>query len=422
MQSPSATPCKVYPTHVGPTPQKDGIPLGLFDLLSPHQNSHFAGGNITRPALSSLSVNVPSTPSKRPHSAVKNEEAPDTISHTRFTRTPTSIGKRFLFDSIVTPFKGARDPENYTPSSSAKHLQTPAFLRRDVLRLDTLPEDNEVSNAQDALRVSEPPFKKRKGIGRSLSAIIRGLRKQEDEEFADEMEVQREMEMEVSASYSLAQVNHKPDTERRNGNDLVQVLVEDSQVVMPLGPDGQSESDGAQSDDSEREGDGKVRKVWKKKGSKRQTKRLNSEYTLTFVLKADSDLSILVRPVASKPKVQSGSFPWDDDADAHSTVVPESQATLLPNPSITRKDPDSDYGGGYIDEVPSDAEATRSRPRKKSSKPTASMEHSEDTQPNPPKKSKPKANPQAHANYRKLKIKSKFGQGQGRTRFGRGRR
>ena len=277
MQSPGLTPSKVYPTFVGPTPQKDGIPFGLFDLLSPHQSPHSLKYTATRSALSSLSANVPVTPSKRPHSAVNGDEAFDTFRHARFTRTPTSTGKRFLLDSIVTPNHRKPNFEDHdTPSSSIKLLRTPTFLRRDTVRLDALVEGNEAVDDQKTLTVDEPPFKKKRRFGRSLSAIIRGLKKKEDEEFEDDMEAQREMEAEMSGSHKSAHTaQHFARTS--NGKEDAQILVEDSQAMMPLGPDGQARTREEEDNAPELEADGQPRKVWKRKGMKRQTKRVNSE-------------------------------------------------------------------------------------------------------------------------------------------------
>ncbi|KAF2233057.1 hypothetical protein EV356DRAFT_577936 [Viridothelium virens] len=402
-QSPSATPSRTYPTFVGPTPQKDGIPLGLFDLLSPHQASPSSKANSNRPPLSSLSTNIPATPSKRPHSAVGDEEAPDTVSHARFTRTPTSTGKRFLLDTIVTPLKRERNAEEGgTPSSSTKHLRTPAFLRRDSVRLDVLPEGNEGFGGQQTAASGEPVFKRRKGFGRSLSAMIRGLRKKEDEEFEDEMEVQREMEIEACAGRGNPPTQRVPDTGTASIREEPQVLVEDSQVAMPLGPDRQAETSDEDNDHPELEANGQPRKLWKKRGMKRQTKRIN------------------IRPVASKPRPQTTPLLQDgDERDAE--VVLDSQPTGLPDAASDDEEHDSGFAGENFEGVSLDGKAAQSPSRPRSLESTAPQD-SQGARLDSPKKPRRKVNPQAHANYRRLKIKSKAGQGQGRGRFGRSRR
>lgn len=127
--------------------------------------------------------------------------------------------------------------------------------------MDTLVEeaqdDHEIMNMG---RMRQPPFKKR-GIVRSLSSIIQGLRKQEDDKLDEELEMMREME--------------DADEDQESAKPTVQV--EDSQVVMPLGPDQGIESE--ESEEEERD-TGVFRKPWKKKGLKRQTKRVISKSKL----------------------------------------------------------------------------------------------------------------------------------------------
>ena len=244
--------------HLGPTPQKDGQILSLFDDLSS------TASKPSRTALASIEANANFTPSKPSQLLFAENESPPENVH---DRTPASSSKRFLLDSFVstTPLKRKREdeePAHATPSSS-KGLSTPAFLRRtsNMLIMDTLVEeaqdDHEIINMG---RMRQPPFKKR-GIVRSLSSIIQGLRKQEDDKLDEELEMMREME-----DADDNQVSAKPA-----------VQVEDSQVVMPLGPD-----QGIESEESEEEekDTGVFRKPWKKKGLKRQTKRVISKSSL----------------------------------------------------------------------------------------------------------------------------------------------
>lgn len=129
--------------------------------------------------------------------------------------------------------------------------------------MDTLVEEAENDHELKSMnigRIRQPPFKKR-GIVRSLSSIIQGLRKQEDDKLDEELEMMREME--------------NVDDDHEPAKPAVQV--EDSQVVMPLGPDQSIESE--ESEEEERD-TGVFRKPWKKKGLKRQTKRVISKLNL----------------------------------------------------------------------------------------------------------------------------------------------
>jgi hypothetical protein len=246
--------------HLGPTPQKDGHILSLFDDLSS------TASKPSRTALASIGANANFTPSKPSQLLFADNESPPENVH---DRTPVSSSKRFLLDSFVstTPLKRKREdeePAQATPSS-AKGLSTPAFLRRtsNMLIMNTLVEEAESDHEIRSLdfgRMRQPPFKKR-GIVRSLSSIIQGMRKQEDDKLDEELEMMREME----------------DADDGNVPTKPTVQVEDSQVVMPLGPDKGIESEESEEDERDT---GIFRKPWKKKGLKRQTKRTNSKLCL----------------------------------------------------------------------------------------------------------------------------------------------
>lgn len=246
--------------HLGPTPQKDGHILSLFDDLSS------TASKASRTALASIEANANFTPSKPSQPLFGNDESPPENVH---DRTPASSSKRFLLDSFVstTPLKRKREddePTHATPSS-AKGLSTPAFLRRtsNMLIMDTLVEEAENDHEIKSMnigRMRQPPFKKR-GLVRSLSSMIQGMRKQEDDRLDEELEMMREME--------------NVDDDHEPAKPAVQV--EDSQIAMPLGPDQAIESE--ESEEEERD-TGVFRKPWKKKGLKRQTKRVISKFNL----------------------------------------------------------------------------------------------------------------------------------------------
>ena len=89
--------------------------------------------------------------------------------------------------------------------------------------------------------------------------MIQDMRKKEDDEFDEEMEAMREMENEsnaVSAAKSDA-VGNVPEERRQADNDL----------EPPENAEGTKEGEETRAE----------RKQWKKKGQKRQTKRVISE-------------------------------------------------------------------------------------------------------------------------------------------------
>lgn len=232
---------------IGPTPQRDGIVLGLFDMLPSDTPSK------PRTVLGEVGLNAPHTPSKRLNDATSEASLE---SRARGERTPLSAGKRFMLNQFVTPKKRRLD-EAGTPSSALNGLATPAFLRRDNV-LGAIDEEDEIT--------PRPAPWKRRGLGRSLSAMIQAMKKDENDRLDEEADIMRELEMEEEG----IAVPKKPRAP--------QLLVQDSQAPMPLGPDRGFESEEDSEEEPELGPDGKPRRVWKKKGMKRQTRRVISMF------------------------------------------------------------------------------------------------------------------------------------------------
>lgn len=393
---------------LGPTPQKDGQVLGIFDM--PAATPSKASLATTMLELPTVSGTPSKTAAGPPSSAPLASDA-----------TPRSTSKRRLFEAFAgTPLKRKRsanddDGGHNTPSNSAKRqlqFATPSFLRR---AFPLAPIDEESSAA------AGPPFAKR-GFVRSLSSIIKGLRKQEEERMEDEWDILDELEAEERGEVPQP----KPAAASR-------VLVGDSQQVasagieMPLGPD-----QGPQDSESEDEpsaaqrqpaldANGKPRKPWKKKGLKRQTKRSN------------------MKPVLHKPQKAAGDVEMEEEGNSDEETVAETQQTdALPTlrlrnikPSAQTEDGDEasgdeDAASEYADDDEGDiAEAPAPRPDKKSSKPSSAAPAKKTSVADEAKPEKPrkKISAQSHANYRTLKIKNKNskGNGKGGRKFG-GRR
>jgi hypothetical protein len=204
-----------------------------------------------RAVLGDVELNVLQTPRKTQYAA---SEA-SLESRARGERTPQSVGKRFMLNQFVTPQK-RKVEEQGTPSSTLRGLATPAFLRRGN-PLGAIDETDEAT--------PRPAPWKRRGLGRSLSAMIQAMKKDEDDKLDEEADIMREMEME-EAGISLPPKKPKAP----------QILVEDSQAPMPLGPDRGLESED-EDEQPELGPDGQPRRVWKKKGLKRQTRRVISK-------------------------------------------------------------------------------------------------------------------------------------------------
>jgi DNA replication regulator SLD2 len=234
---------------LGPTPQRDGHVLGIFDMLpngTPSKRS---------PSPSEEHGDaVHATPSKNSTRAVDSA----------LSRTPQSSSKRYFLDAfITTPGKRKReDDEVGTPSSSKKLFATPSFLRR--VSHPMAPTEEDDSHAM-------LPPRRMKPLSRSFSSIIQELKNQEEERMEDDWDVLNELEG-GDDNTAVPKKQAEP------------VQVSDSQlVVMPLGPDrapGESESE----EEVALGANGLPRKVYKKKGLKRQTRKTN------------------IKPVLHKPK------------------------------------------------------------------------------------------------------------------------
>ncbi|KAF2115476.1 DNA replication and checkpoint protein-domain-containing protein [Lophiotrema nucula] len=335
------------PAMIGPTPQRDGIVLGLFDILPAETPSK------RRAVLADVEANIVQTPSKNDRKA-ESESSYETAA--RGEKTPQSSAKRFLLDRFVTPKKRKLDDQS-TPTSTMKEFATPAFLRRDN-RLDTVNEENEPT--------SRPAPWKRRSLGRSLSSMIQAMKKDEEDRLDEEADIMRELELEADG--------FAPPPKKVM---VSKILVEDSQAAMPLGPDR-----GVESEEDEREAEEATeqpRKVWKKKGLKRQTRK------------------VLIRPHITRPDAQPTALNLDSSDDE--TAVDETQgAQDIASDHEISNDDESDYG--------SDASHAPKK-RKVQPKKKAEAEQEKGAKEGPVKTAARKIKATAHANYRKLKIKSK---------------
>jgi len=334
---------------LGPTPQKDGEVLGIFDMLP--------GGTPSKgnDVLGAHAVNIVGATPSKPTAPASSEPI--------LSRTPQSSSKRYFLGAFAgTPMKRQRTDSVYTPSTPKRQYATPSFLRRDI-PLAPIEEDDDATTLA-------PPFKKR-NLVRSLSTIIQGLKKQEEQRMDDDWDILDEIEAEERGEAP------KPKE--------AEVLVEDSQAVeMPLGPDQgveSSEDEGA-GDRGRLDANGNPRKVWKKKGLKRQTRR------------------VVMRPVVHK-SVKAVPAEEEGAGDGEGGVVGERQLG------------GQNEAGEPLDD--SDDETSVKTAKKKKAKleqANAAIEAGKKTS---------KAKPDKHANFRRLNIKSKNAKpkGRGGGRFGR---
>ncbi|PTB61912.1 hypothetical protein BBK36DRAFT_1189650 [Trichoderma citrinoviride] len=328
-------------TSIGPTPQRDGKVLGLFDLLVEREfKSPLKGA--TRPA------NVHATPSKR-RSSLSDDAAAN------LGRTPSSTSKRKLFS---TPMK-KRDGQNMagTPSSVSKlQFDTPAFLKRHSL--PTLDENT---------TFDAPPLRlPRKPLVRGLSEIVASLRKVEEEQLDDDLEALREVEAEAEAASGGPPP--QPPVKSQKPEPKQDILEPDSQAKqLPLGGfDDEGMYDSPTEDAVDR--DGRPMKVFKKKGQKRTTRRVN------------------MRPVRTKRPANLAEDNESDEDEDDQATIPDTQAQM--DKSDIAGESDGEYEDGH--DTPG-AKAKAEKP----AKPEGVV-----------KKAARKVNQLAHANFHRLKLRN----------------
>ena len=406
-------------TSIGPTPQKDGKILGLFDLLE----EEVRDVPVTTALKAVAKEESLETPNKNVYDLEEDDE--------KLGKTPMSSGRRNYLAMFITPVKprGCKGTletaQQYDDplDDIAKMFQTPEFLKRD----QPLPIDVEYKSP-DPIRLPRKP------LGKTLSSIIADLRKMEDERMDEEMDLTREMEAQCVGALSESslpkaatkQINKdsqektesatpqefknaakstetsKPSTS--SGADiLTEILAKDSQVLLG-GFDDEAAYDSPVEEQLDR---GKPLRVYKKKAPKRTTRKTN------------------MRPVRSK-RPNNLTESSGDDSDEHQgkhEVVPDTQydATAAKE-NIDPADGDDIVrpGGGFKDKdntaprAHEGAKKKRGRGRPNRSKTTKDTEGTATTEKNDDKKDESKGkrtarkvNQLAHANFRALKLKNR---------------
>ncbi|KAJ5769242.1 hypothetical protein N7520_003801 [Penicillium odoratum] len=393
-QMPAPSPLK---PAIGPTPQRDGKALGLFDMLSESGGSQATPSAKRQRDVLAAGFRTPSKPKLFEPIA----EEPEEEGTSRLSRTPASSTKQFYLANLFatpTTMRYAAMVEAEDNNAQEKNTQetepaasqhsnpsgTPSFLRRSNSGRYPAPTTNEGPGLSPI--ASRKP---RQFAGRGLSHLVKGLREMEEERMEDEWDMLREIEAEQEGFHFEVPEVKGPVTEKQQ--------------------------------------------PYKKKGQKRTTRRVN------------------IRPSISKPKKQEDLYPdLYSESDDELAAVPETQIPEVPKevPAEANADdhddvaslhsisePGSEYEGDTdvdSDGDPEYNEKAKTPPRPKSfsdrikeavlmAKPTAMDPPAKPPKPQEPEKEKKprdrKINPQAHANYRSLKIKNRGGsRGGGRFR------
>lgn len=463
------------PPFIGPTPQKDGRVLGLFDLLSENQGtpskskSHAKVPDVDMPQPNSFTL-LQQTPRKgkggedllHPLQAARIEATPTTAN--KHSRTPQSLGKRFLLDSFLTPSKRRRLNDQETPTSTSRHphSNTPAFLSR-YRGLEPIAEDQDadIPPADRPLSRSGTgrPQSRRRTFTRSLSTMIAELRQVEEDRLDEEMDLMREMEgvgpskPSTSATATATTSNKRSITTSTRTSTQGQpkqptLQVQDSQ---PLGPDGTTNLSGSSDDENGTAGrgrDGQPLRVWKKRGQKRTTKKSNMKpqprRRSPGPVKAVEELEDTEEGEAPEDKMEEEPTKQRQKRARRKIIVRETQrdadadaSTSEHSNSSANSDNDENYEGedASIDDEAANGSDSLTK-TKTSSKAAPAPSKPAKTATTPAQESAiakvaKKISSTAHANFRRLKIKSSKGAkaatagGGGRfggKKFGRGRR
>ena len=385
---------------IGPTPQRNGHVLGLFDLLTPSSSTSTPS---KRRSLLPISSNSVVTPVRlRPTRDDKKPQNTASPSGKR-TRSPSSASRTSNANGFLTPSKRRIVDVGYTPEAAKpvsvlRYDDTPAFLRRDSQRFsqsqqlretDNHVEDDVFSWSPVAVRVIRPQT-----AGRGLSALVKGLRDMEEAKLDDELEMLREME------------GQGEDDHESQAKVVPKVWVKDSQVPdMPLGPDGEGEGEREDLEGLKTAGEdrsGRPVKIWKKKGQKRTTRR------------------VTIRPNTAKWKPEQE---WkggkEDESEEEVVAVGETQigTPALDVQAEEAEDFQTDDDGAHED-IADQGGQQDGAPGEQH----MHIKRSKGPKKEPLKEKKKKVvNAAAHTNYRALKIRNKNSKGKGSGRFGRRR-
>lgn len=376
------------PTSIGPTPQKDGRVLGLFDLLDEEEeNAHLKD--------QSHHVQVQATPSKK-SAAIGNIHDDDEIENVKLGRTPMSTSKRAMLDTFMTPLK-PRDGNSGAGAGGKTHMSvsklqlfsTPSFLRR--APLPPIGEDDGSYKSPRPLRLPRKP------LGRSLSSVVASLRKLEEEKLDEDLEALHEMENDNAAPSAppkpKASNDHGKD-DNDNDNDKPEkpaaaaaedeILEPDSQAPKLLGG---FDDEGMYDSPTEEElgRDGQPLRVYKKKGQKRTTRRVNMRPTRT-----------------KRPQTEDGG---NGDAEEEDATVPETQfdaATKLDNSDPLDLGSDSDFE----DVEDEGGDGAKKKAASKKGKGGGQDAKKGEEGGNKIKKAARKVNALAHTNFKRLKLRN----------------
>lgn len=408
----AATPClsrKLFdspaiPTSIGPTPQRDGRVLGLFDSL-PFKDADIdspckPNGAIRLSQVVEAGREVMTAAAAAAATPRKQASGGEPGSAGSLGRTPSSRHQRQQGgpsprkSSLSTPLKldaGVKMAKTPGTSHSVSKLQfqTPAFLRR-----IPMPKINEHSGFTSP----EPIRLPRKPLLRGLSSVVADLRKMQDAELDDDLDALREAEMEdglskpVNRTILSDKTKLATSTEKQNDHDDVAaiILAEDAekQALGLLGGfDEEGDDDSAGEPDAGLDRNGNPLRLFKKKGQKRTTRRSYMKPVMTK------------RPAG--PETDPTSTAADGEEDHHRPAAPHSESDFL-----VSDDEDELAQDNSTTRKPATTIETNNNKRKTTAATKTTRAQTAAHAPAVKGKATRKVNELAHANFKRLKLRN----------------
>ncbi|THC88458.1 hypothetical protein EYZ11_012099 [Aspergillus tanneri] len=389
----SSSPLK---TAIGPTPQRDGKALGLFDLLSD------SGGSTVTPSanrIASIQGAAIQTPSKRRTMDTIPEEEEEEEESPRAERTPASSGKKYMLSTLfATPttlrfaamVENENDPEagaqekrsdaEANPQETAES-DTPSFLRR-----SNAARYGPTNSSSNAGELSPMPVRKpAQFVGKGLSALVQGLRDMEEEQLQDELDVLYEIEAEQAAASNVEVGDSQiPDNNtgrpfKKKGQKRTTRRVHMKPVVSKSKPEPHLSDPPKGNDSNEKQSDDELAAV-------PETQRLNSE--------------------KNHEEIWADAF---DDIDSLHTL---SDGDVDSDPEYTEQVKSITRSKSFSEKIKEAIGVSEPQPKdqQKASQPQTKTDENK-------KPRERKVNPEAHANYRSLKIRNRGTKGRGAGRF-----
>lgn len=441
----SSSPLK---TAIGPTPQRDGKALGLFDLLSESGGSTATPSATRIASVKGMSAQTPSKKRKTMDTIAEEEEAAEEESTPRGERTPASSGKIYDLSALfATPTawkyssivedeasKGrfgnnrANQPNPQSPTNAdPANLETPSFLRRSTSGIFNSSNPNADTGGLSPILVRKP----QQFVGKGLSQIVQGLRDMEEERLDDDLDALREMEIEqqgTGVEVADSQIPVDPAaqgrTYKKKGQKRTTRLVRMKPVVAPKPVTTKPQSQTQPQRQSQRQPRSKQSSsTLAGEDGSGDTEPEESDDDLVAIAETQTDTASL-RPRKGPDENTAEAFEEGDWDSLHSLSEAEAESDMDP-------DPDYDAVSKPLGRTKSFSEKMKEAIGNAGEQSKGSLEAKQPQQQEKEKKrrgkendnveKKPstrKINPQAHANYRSLNIRNRGGgRGRGFRRF-----